>query len=189
MPFRFQPLEIPDLILVEAEAFGDHRGFFMETYKSSEFARGGIPEEFVQDNYSHSPRAVFRGLHYQIPPQAQGKLVTALRGEVLDVAVDIRRGSPWFGRGKSVILSASNHRMIYVPSGFAHGFCVLSKEADVVYKVTAEYAPDLDRGILWNDPEIGLSLPFDRLLLSDKDRSLPLLRDADNPFTFDGADP
>lgn len=187
MPFRFERLQIPDVILVEAPRFEDARGFFMETYKRSQFAEQGIPHAFVQDNYSRSVRGVLRGLHYQKEPKAQGKLVSVIRGEIFDVAVDIRRGSPTYGRWASAILSEENGRMLYVPVGFAHGFCVLSEQADVVYKVTEEYAPDLDRGIIWNDPDIGIAWPIDAPILSAKDAGLPRLLNADNNFAFAGS--
>jgi dTDP-4-dehydrorhamnose 3,5-epimerase len=170
-------LDIPDVTLIEPQCYADKRGFFLETYKLSEFSPHGIPP-FVQDNHSHSLRGVLRGLHYQEPPGAQGKLVTALTGQVFDVAVDIRRGSPTFGRWVGETLSVDNHRMLYVPPGFAHGFCVLSEEADVVYKVTEEYSPDLDRGIIWNDPEIGVEWPIVDPMLSPKDARLPTLEEA-----------
>lgn len=187
MPFSFQPLEIPDVILVETKAFPDDRGFFMETYKRSEFEQNGIPWDFVQDNYSHSsPRGVLRGLHYQKDPKAQGKLVLAIRGEIFDVAVDVRRGSPTYGEWVGIELSDENHRMLYVPAGFAHGFLVLSPEADVVYRATAEYAPEVDRGIAWNDPELAITWPIDDPLLSPRDQALPLFKDADNNFEFVG---
>ena len=186
MPFRFVGLEIPDVILIEPKAFADPRGFFAETYKRSEFEAAGIRQTFVQDNYSHSMRGVLRGLHYQKAPMAQGKLVSVFRGQIFDVAVDIRRGSPTYGRWVGVTLSAEDHRMVYVPAGFAHGFCVLSDEADVVYKATAEYAPALDRGILWNDPALGISWPIPHPLLSAKDATLLPLRDADNNFVYEG---
>jgi dTDP-4-dehydrorhamnose 3,5-epimerase len=184
MPFQFQPLEIPAVILIEARAFDDERGFFMETYQRSAFSEAGIPGTFVQDNYSHSTRGVFRGLHYQNPPMAQGKLVQAISGEILDVAVDIRKGSPTFGQYVSATLSHKNHRLLFVPAGFAHGFCCLSDDADVVYKVDNEYSPQHDRGILWSDPAIGLELPISDPLLSQKDKDLPLLADADNGFVW-----
>jgi dTDP-4-dehydrorhamnose 3,5-epimerase len=187
MPFSFQTLEIPDVILIEARSFPDDRGFFMETYKQSDFEQHGIPWNFVQDNYSHSSqRGVLRGLHYQKDPKAQGKLVLAIRGEIFDVAVDIRTGSPTYGKWVGVELSDKNHRMLYVPAGFAHGFVVLSSEADVTYRVTEEYAPEVDRGILWNDPDLAITWPIDEPLLSPKDEAMPLLKDADNNFEFQG---
>ncbi len=184
MPFRFKRLEIPDLILIEPVVFEDKRGFFMESYKYSEFAKNGINVSFVQDNHSFSKKGVIRGLHYQNPPKAQGKLVRAIRGEIFDVAVDIRKGSPTYGKWVSVILSEENKRMLYIPPGFAHGFCTISEYADVLYKTTEEYAPDYDAGIRWDDPEIGIEWPIKDPLLSDKDLSLPLLKDAWNEFYY-----
>jgi dTDP-4-dehydrorhamnose 3,5-epimerase len=185
MPFRFDRLEIPEIVLIEARRFGDDRGFFLETFKASEFGAYGIPATFVQDNLSHSVRGVLRGLHYQKPPKAQGKLVMVLQGRIFDVAVDIRHGSPTYGRWIGLELAADDCRMVYVPAGFAHGFCVLSGEADVLYKVTEEYAPDLDRGILWNDPDIGIRWPIAEPILSPKDTQLPVLRQADNNFRIE----
>ncbi len=182
MPFRFAQLAIPDVILVEAKAFNDERGFFTEVYKHSEFTANRIPERFVQDNYSHSKRHVLRGLHYQKNPKAQGKLVAVFHGRIFDVAVDIRRGSPTYGKWVSVELSDEGHTMVYVPRGFAHGFCVLSSEASVVYKTTEEYSPDLERGIVWNDPDIAIEWPVSSPILSPKDAALPTLREADNDF-------
>jgi dTDP-4-dehydrorhamnose 3,5-epimerase len=184
MPFRFQRLQIPDVILVEPRSLKDERGFFRETYKASEFAAGGIPVPFVQDNHSHSTRGVLRGLHYQNPPRAQGKLVSVCWGEIFDVAVDIRHGSPTFGQWVGEALSSETGCLLYVPPGFAHGFCVLSEQADVIYKVTAEFAPELDRGILWNDPDIGVRWPITDAIISPKDAQLPRLREADNQFVF-----
>ncbi len=182
MSFQFCSLQIPEVILVEAQKAEDDRGFFMETYKESAFSASGIPSSFVQDNYSHSVRGVLRGLHYQKHPKAQGKLVSVIRGEIFDVAVDIRKGSATYGQWVGEVLSSDNRRLLYVPVGFAHGFCVLSEEADVVYKVTNEYAPDLDRGIIWNDPDIAVEWPAEEPLLSPKDAQLPRLRDADADF-------
>jgi dTDP-4-dehydrorhamnose 3,5-epimerase len=179
MPFQFHRLAIPDLILVEPRKAGDARGFFMETYKHSDFVANGIAEMFVQDNYSHSAQGVLRGLHYQKQPQAQGKLVMVMQGEIFDVAVDIRPGSPTFARWVGVRLCATVPRLLYIPPGFAHGFCVLSESADFGYKVTAEYAPQLERGILWNDPEIGVEWPVASPILSARDLQLPPLRQAD----------
>jgi dTDP-4-dehydrorhamnose 3,5-epimerase len=182
MPFQFTSLRIPEIILVEARSFADDRGFFAETYKRSEFAAHGIEDAFVQSNLSHSRRGVLRGLHYQKHPRAQAKLVTVLSGEVFDVAVDIRRGSPTYGQWVGLTLLVEPLRLLYVPAGFAHGFCVLSETADVLYKVSDEYAPDLDRGIIWNDPEIGIRWPLDQPVLSPKDAQLPSLREADHNF-------
>jgi dTDP-4-dehydrorhamnose 3,5-epimerase len=185
MPFSFKALEIPDVLLVEPQAFSDERGFFMETYRHSDFLANGFVDEFVQDNFSHSVQGVLRGLHYQKDPKAQGKLVLVLRGRIFDVAVDIRKGSPTFGRWIGAELSDENHRMLWVPRGFAHGFCVLSDEADVLYKVTNDYAPELDRGIIWNDPEIGIEWPISGPLLSPKDAQLPRLSKVDNDFLYE----
>ena len=184
VPFRFEHLEIPDVILVEPTAFQDDRGYFSETYKYSAFQANGIPEHFVQDNYSYSVRGVLRGLHYQMLPKAQGKLVTVIRGEIFDVAVDIRKGSPTFGRWTAVTMSDIKRQLLYVPVGFAHGFCVLSEEADVVYKVTKEYAPEVDRGVAWNDPALAIRWPIEAPRLSRKDSELPLLRDAEINFVY-----
>lgn len=178
MPFSFTRLAIPDVILIEPQAFVDERGCFMETYRHSDFAGFGITEAFAQDNHSRSLRGVLRGLHYQKAPHAQGKLVRAVVGEVFDVAVDIRKGSRTYGKWVGEILSAENRRMLYVPAGFAHGFCVLSEVAEVFYKSTREYAPDSDAGIIWNDPDIGIQWPIDKPLLSEKDAALPRLRQA-----------
>ena len=179
MPFLFRPLAIPEVILVEPRRSGDARGFFMETYKRSEFAANGIAEDFVQDNYSRSARGVLRGLHYQKQPQAQGKLVMVMQGAVFDVAVDIRPDSPTFTRWVGVRLSADEPRLLYIPPGFAHGFCVLSEMADFTYKVTSEYSQAHERGIAWNDPEIGIEWPVAEPTLSARDQALPPLRQAD----------
>ena len=186
MPFQFQRLAIPDVVLVEARVFPDGRGFFLETYKLSDFAMHGVPGPFVQDNWSHSQRGTLRGLHYQKAPKAQGKMVMAISGEILDVAVDIRRGSPTYGRWVAETLIAGDGRALYVPPGFAHGVCVLSEAADLTYKVTEEFAPHLERGILWSDPDIGVRWPIASPLLSPRDAALPLLRDADNDFVWGG---
>lgn len=182
MPFRFQRQELADVILIEPIAFGDERGLFMETYKASDFAVAGIPDHFVQDNHSRSTQGVLRGLHYQKKSSAQGKLVRAATGEIFDVAVDIRRQSPTFGRWVGVRLSAANRLMLYIPPGFAHGFCVLSDTADIIYRATAEYDPAHERGIIWNDPDLSIVWPVRQPLLSPRDAQLPALRVADNDF-------
>ena len=189
MPFEFKKMDIPDVIRVEAKAFADSRGFFMETYKRSQFEAGGLPQRFVQGNYSYSTsRGVLRGLHYQMNPHPQGKLVWALKGEIYDVAVDIRKGSPWYGKYVGEVLSQDNKRMLYVPEGFAHGFLVLSDSADVLYQVTDEWAPETERSIIWNDPDLAIKWPIDiEPLLSDKDAVASPLKEADNNFTYEEA--
>lgn len=182
MPFEFKALEIPGLVAIRPQVFGDVRGFFLELYKHSDFVRGGVKEHLVQDNYSKSSKGVLRGLHYQKVPKAQGKLVICLKGSIYDVAVDIRRGSPHYGRWTGLELSEENRLMLYVPPGFAHGFEVLSETAEVLYKCTEEYSPLDDRGIIWNDPDIGIVWPLPGPLLSGKDKLHPLLRDADNNY-------
>lgn len=168
---------IPEVVVIEPQLFGDDRGFFMETFHASRYAQAGVPGPFVQDNHSRSVKGTLRGLHFQ-EPGAQGKLVQVVRGAVLDVAVDIRRGSPSFGRWVSAELSEENRRQMWVPPGFAHGFCVLTELADFVYKCTALYAQGNDRAILWNDPDIGIEWPITAPLLSAKDAAAPRLRDA-----------
>jgi len=176
MSFTFCPLEIPDVILIEPQVFEDTRGFFLEAYKFSEFAVHGIPDHFGQDNHSRSRQGVLRGLHYQKPPQAQSKLVRVVQGEIFDVAVDIRYGSPTYGNWVGVILSGENRKMLYLPCGFAHGFCVLSDTADVVYKASAEYAPEKEAGIIWHDPDLAIHWPVDNPDLSSKDTTYPRLQ-------------
>jgi len=182
MPFKFSRLEIPDVILVEPLPFRDNRGVFMELYKYSDFARAGIKEYFLQDNYSRSSKNVLRGLHYQKHPGAQGKLIRCLEGTIFDVTVDIRNGSPTYGRWVGVKLSKNNNLMLYIPPTFAHGFVVLSDFAEVMYKCTEEYDPVYERGIIWNDPDINIKWPVHNTVLSEKDRGLPMLKNADNNF-------
>ncbi|MDD4737436.1 MAG: dTDP-4-dehydrorhamnose 3,5-epimerase [Kiritimatiellae bacterium] len=179
MSFEFKELAIPGVWVVEAKRFEDARGYFMMSYRRSVFEAGGIAERFVQDNVSQSSRGVLRGLHYQLDPHAQGKLVMPLRGEIFDVAVDIRRGSATYGKWVGEHLKADTGRMMYVPPGFAHGFCVLSEEALFTYKVTAEYEPSAERGICWNDPEVGVEWPVREPVLSPRDAQLPLLAQAE----------
>lgn len=152
--------DIPDVILLQPKVFGDHRGFFFESFNATRFAElTGVDRPFVQDNHSRSSQNVLRGLHYQIR-QPQGKLVRVVQGEVFDVAVDLRRSSPTFGKWVGVTLSAENKKQIWVPEGFAHGFVVVSETAELVYKVTDFYAPEHERSLLWNDPSIGINWPF-----------------------------
>ncbi|MBR6976324.1 MAG: dTDP-4-dehydrorhamnose 3,5-epimerase [Ottowia sp.] len=174
------PLE--GVLILEPKVFGDARGFFMESYNRRDFAAAtGVDVDFVQDNHSRSRRGVLRGLHYQIQ-QPQGKLVRVVRGAVFDVAVDIRRSSPTFGRWTGTELSEDNQRQLWIPPGFAHGFLVLSESADFLYKASDWYAPEHERGIAWNDPAIGVEWPLDAIgepLLSDKDRAAPRLAQAE----------
>src|SRR6476661_8737468 len=184
--FTARRLAVPGPVLVTARRFGDHRGFFLETYSARDFAALGIPDVFVQDNHSLSARpGTIRGMHFQLPPHAQAKLVRVLRGAILDIAVDIRRSSPTYGQHIAVELSAENALQFYVPVGFAHGFCTLGPDTEVAYKVTDTYAPDCDRGIAWDDPDLALPWPFEAaaVQLSDKDRRAPRLRDL--PTAFD----
>jgi dTDP-4-dehydrorhamnose 3,5-epimerase len=167
--------ELPGVLILEPRVFGDARGFFLETYRAALFDELGIPA-FVQDNHSRSRRGVLRGLHYQLA-QPQGKLVRVTRGQVFDVAVDVRRASPTFGRWTGVELDDESLRLFYVPPGFAHGFLVLSEVADFVYKCTDYYHPESEHGVLWNDPDIGIAWPQDDVALSGRDRANPRLRD------------
>ncbi len=181
MPFKFEHLEIPDLVLITAHTFADDRGYFLETYKHSEFAENGINTSFVQDNFSHSTHGVLRGLHFQTEPYAQAKLVKVLRGAIFDVAVDIRPKSPTYGQWLGLELTDQEHQMFYIPEGFAHGFCVISDEVDFIYKVSSEFAPDFDAGIRWDDSEIGIKWPIETPLLSSKDANLPRIVDLEKP--------
>lgn len=178
---EFEPTAIPDVVLIRPKVFGDARGFFLESWEERKFAAGGIKAKFVQDNHSRSARNTLRGLHYQIQ-QPQGKLVRVVTGAVFDVAVDIRRSSPTFGRWVGVTLSAENHHMLWVPVGFAHGFIVLSESADFVYRCTDFYAPGAERAIQWNDPDLKVEWPLPGgavPVLSAKDAVAPRFRDAE----------
>jgi len=178
MPFEFIKTAIDGAVLVKPRVFPDDRGFFVETYKRADFFKAGIGVEFVQDNHSKSSKGVLRGLHYQKGLAVQGKLVRCTSGAILDVGVDIRRGSPTFGKWVSAELTAANAHMFYLPPGFAHGFLVLSETAEIIYKCTAEYSPKDDAGIRWNDPDIAVEWGIKAPLLSAKDRALPFLKDA-----------
>jgi dTDP-4-dehydrorhamnose 3,5-epimerase len=169
------PTELPGVLILEPRVFGEPRGWFMESWNAARYASHGIPGAFVQDNVSYSVPGVLRGLHYQLP-NAQGKLVSVLDGEVYDVAVDIRRDSPTFGRSVGVVLSSENHRQLWVPEGFAHGFYV-TKPAIFLYKVTAPYDPKAERGVLWSDDELAIAWPGREPILSDKDARAPRLKD------------
>lgn len=178
---KFTPTQLPDVVLVEPRVLGDSRGFFMETWEARKFARAGIDVQFVQDNHSASGQWVLRGLHYQLR-QPQGKLVRVTQGEVFDVAVDLRRSSPTFGRWVGRRLSAANRHMLWIPPGFAHGFLVLSEQVEFLYKCTDFYDPSSERSLLWNDPALAIEWPLPRdrePVVSDKDRSAAPLREAE----------
>jgi len=181
MPFRFQALEIEGVILIEPEVYADTRGFFMESYKQSDFEAAGVAGFFVQENHSQSRNGILRGLHYQCAPKAQGKLVRVIAGKIYDVAVDVREQSPTRGKWVAAPLSAENRRMLYIPPWCAHGFLVLSEEAEVIYKTTEEYSPDHERGILWNDPQLSISWPIVNPILSERDQLWPSLPSAAMP--------
>ena len=170
-------LALPEVLLIIPKVFGDSRGFFLETYRKDTLAKYGVELDFVQDNHSKSAKDVLRGLHYQADPKAQGKLVRVIAGAVFDVAVDLRKGSGTYGKWVSEILSAENKKMLYVPPGFAHGFAVLEDNTEFVYKCTEYYEPSLERGVIWNDPDIGVKWPIVAPLLSEKDKLLPRLKD------------
>ena len=168
---RFIPNAVlPEIIMIDPDIHGDERGHFLETYQAKRYAENGIAENFVQDNLSYSQRGVLRGLHYQLGTP-QGKLVWVVEGEVFDVSVDIRRGSPTFGKWISVILSSKKYNQVFIPEGFAHGFCVISETATLLYKCTDYYAPKEERGIQWNDPALGIDWPVAAPILSKKDRT------------------
>ena len=176
MSFSFSSLEIPDVKLVIPKYYSDERGYFLESFKESEFSANKINAKFVQDNVSFSTKGVLRGLHYQQKPKEQAKLISVISGEIFDVAVDIRKDSTTYGKWVSQILSEKNHKMLYIPEGFAHGFCTLSDTANVFYKVTNEYSPENERGIIWNDPNVSISWPIENLIVSEKDKKLPILQ-------------
>ncbi|MEW6063668.1 MAG: dTDP-4-dehydrorhamnose 3,5-epimerase [Bacillota bacterium] len=167
--------KLPGVLIIEPDVFGDARGYFMETWQQARYAQAGLPGNFVQDNLSFSTRGVLRGLHFQNPNE-QGKLVFVLQGEVFDVAVDIRTGSPTFGQWVGVTLSSENKCQLYIPEGFAHGFCVISDTAIFAYKCTEFYNPAAEGGIIWNDPDIGIDWPVERPVLSQKDSVYPRLK-------------
>lgn len=187
MSFQFRSLNIPDVILVESNVFPDPRGFFAELFKASDFKVNGIPMAIAQINQSRSQKNVLRGLHYQLAPKAQAKLVSVTRGEIFDVAVDLRQGSPTYGQAVSAVLSETNKCALFIPVGFAHGFCALSDEVEILYYCSAEYAPAFDRSILWNDPTINIPWPVKDPVLSAKDMTGKFLAEAENNFHYTGA--
>lgn len=184
--FNFVETKIKDLYIIEPKIFGDNRGYFMETYNKEQFFEAGLIMEFVQDNESKSKKGVLRGLHFQTKHE-QGKLVRVTKGEVFDVAVDLRKGSPTFGNWEGIVLTAENKKQFYIPEGFAHGFLVLSQEAVFNYKCTDFYAPKYEMGILWNDPSLGIKWPLEgieEILLSEKDKKQKLFKELDIPFNY-----
>ena len=181
MPFKLTPHSLPGLIVVEGKSFPDERGFFMESFREIDVP--GLPK-LIQDNLSRSKKGVLRGLHYQKAPQAIGKLVRCVRGRIFDVAVDIRKGSATYGKWASLELSDEGNTMFWIPTGFAHGFYTLSESADVMYKVSGYWSAEVDRGVRWNDPAIGVRWPKGDVLVSPKDAELPLLAQADNNLTW-----
>ncbi len=181
MTFTITPTDLPEVLRIDPVVRGDNRGWFTETYKLSEFARHGISVNFVQDNHSRSEhRGVLRGLHYQLPPAAQAKLVRCTAGRMFDVAVDVRPESSTFGKWAGEELTAENHRMLWIPEGFAHGFCTLTDGTEVQYKVTAEYHPERERVIRWNDPALGIQWPIDDPTLSPRDAAAPTLKEVNS---------
>lgn len=184
MAFQKHEVGLEGLWEIEPEIFGDHRGFFKETYNADAFREIGLDLSFVQDNVSFSRQGTLRGLHFQAPPYAQGKLVTVLEGEALDVAVDIRKGSPTYGQHYSIRLSGKSHKMFYVPPGFAHGFAVLSETCFFCYKCTNTYHKESEGGLLWNDPELEIDWVVENPTLSDKDQQYGSFKDFESPFEF-----
>lgn len=183
---NFIQTEIPDVIIIEPNVYLDPRGYFLESFRKDKFVAAGINAEFLQDNQSFSKFGVLRGLHYQKAPYAQAKLVRVLSGRILDVAVDMRKGSPYFGKHVTVELSAENKKQLYIPRGFAHGFVILSETAEFFYKCDNLYHPEADRGIAFDDPALGIDWGIDKncIILSDKDKKHPALADADNNFVY-----
>ena len=177
------PTEIDGLALIEVTAHGDQRGFLAETFRAERWRELGVDVEFVQENHSRSGRGILRGLHFQLRP-GQAKLVRCVRGTIWDVAVDLRRGSPTYGRWEGHELSDANHRQLFIPAGFAHGFCVFSEEADVAYKLSSYYDPETEAGIRWDDPDVGVEWPIEHPLLSDRDKLAPTLAEVADDLPF-----
>ena len=184
MALTFEPTAIPAVVLVKPHTIGDSRGWFRETFKAEAYAEVGIGDRFIQDNASHSAKGVLRGLHFQRAPHAQGKLVSVMHGEVFDVAVDLREGSPTFAKWVGEYLSAGNGHQLWIPEGFAHGFCVTSDSATLSYKVTSFYDAPSDGGVRWNDTTLGIDWPVSAPVLSPKDEVQPMLAEAAHGFVF-----
>jgi len=186
MPFQFTKLDIPQVILIKPKVFSDERGFFMETYKYSDFAEIGINEQFIQSNHSKSvSKGVVRGLHFQKKPFEQAKLIRTVTGSIFDIAVDIRKNSPTYGKYVFTVLSAENKEILYIPAGFAHGFCTLEEGTEIVYECSKAYSPEHDRGIIWNDRDINIEWPVEKPILSGKDQHWTTLKEVDNNFIYE----
>jgi dTDP-4-dehydrorhamnose 3,5-epimerase len=185
MPFTFEKLSIPDVVLITPTVLKDHRGYFYEMYKSSEYRKLGIAKDFVQDGYSMGKKGVVKGLHYQLNPMAQGKLMHVVSGRAIEFVVDIRNGSPYFGKWTSAELSGENKKILWIPEGFAGGIAILEDETLLFYKTTSEYSKTHERGILWNDPAIGIKWPeIANPILSEKDAVHPTLKEAEMNFNY-----
>ena len=185
MPFKFTKLDMPGLVLIEHQKFHDDRGYFFESYKSSEFSANGIPSSFMQGSYSISKKNVLRGIHYQINPKAQGKLVSVIKGRVFDVVVDIRRGSPRYGKWDSFMLAKDDNKMLWIPEGFAHGFLALEDDTVMSYNITgSEWSKDHERGIVWNDKKLGIKWPVPDPVVSEKDSMHPTFEKAEINFVY-----
>ncbi len=186
MPAQFTPTSLPEVLLIQPQIFGDSRGHFFECFKRSEFLARGLVSDFVQENHSSSQNDVLRGLHYQKPPAAQTKLVRVVQGTIWDVAVDIRPDSPRFGQWHAELLSAESHKQLYIPAGFGHGFKVVSSSATVLYKTDTEYAPELEGGFSWNDPDVGIPWEIETPILSARDQQFPSLHAVREAGELDG---
>ncbi|PIP28406.1 MAG: dTDP-4-dehydrorhamnose 3,5-epimerase [Candidatus Moranbacteria bacterium CG23_combo_of_CG06-09_8_20_14_all_35_22] len=180
---QFQKTKLKDAYIIKPQVFGDHRGFFLESYSKKKFEQEGINTEFVQDNHSRSEKkGTLRGMHFQAPPYAQAKLLRVIKGKILDVIVDLRRGSETFGQWESFELSSENFQILFVPRGFAHGFMTLEDNTEVLYKADNFYEPNSEGGIAWNDPELKINWPIENPILSERDTKWPMLKNLDNPF-------
>ena len=184
MPFLAKKLTIPDVLLIEPKIFPDARGFFAEAYKHVDFVGFGISKTIVQINYSKSEKNVLRGLHFQANPMAQAKMIQVISGEIFDVAVDIRKDSPWYGKWVGEALSSENLKILYVPEGFAHGFCVFSETATITYYCTNVYSKKDERGIIWNDPDLNINWPVKNPVISEKDAIFPRFKNMDANFSY-----
>lgn len=185
MGFKFERLKIPDVISIELELYSDQRGFFIETYKEPDFQEFGIKDKFVQDNHSRTAKMnVLRGLHYQLEPMAQAKIIRVIKGKILDVVLDLRKGSATYGKWLSKEMSSENYSQLYIPKGFAHGYLTLTEQVEVVYKLSNIYSSKHERGIIWSDPKIAINWPVNDPIISQKDSQLPPLEKAEHNFIY-----